>query len=179
MVSGHEGPTPLLYFVSVLGWLELLARGQASKNAELLALRQEVAVLRRRGPSQPSRPRTRTRCAHPPGPVHPHPAPLAGRGTPERDGQCGAGPGGDRRLRQPGDHQRRPCCVWSVRACWSCDHGLGVRSPGRARRRRLPTAASPFLEGQLIVPAANVLDEGVSGDHDPGTVFLPKPAHRS
>jgi hypothetical protein len=31
--------------VSVLGWLELLARGQASKNAELLVLRQEVAVL--------------------------------------------------------------------------------------------------------------------------------------
>jgi hypothetical protein len=24
------------------------------------------------------------------------------------------------------------------------------------------------------VPAANVLDEGVSGDHDPGTVLLPK-----
>ena len=47
MVSGHEGPTPLLDLVSVLGWLELLARGQASKNAELLVLRQEVAVLRR------------------------------------------------------------------------------------------------------------------------------------
>ena len=47
MVSGHEGPTPLLDLVSVLGWLGLLARGQASKNAELLVLRQEVEVLRR------------------------------------------------------------------------------------------------------------------------------------
>ena len=36
-----------------------------------------------------------------------------------------------------------------------------------------------FLDGQLMVPAANVLDEGVSGDHDPGAVLLPEPAHRS
>ena len=36
-----------------------------------------------------------------------------------------------------------------------------------------------FLDGQLIVAAANVLDEGVSGDHDPGAVLLPEPAHRS
>jgi len=36
-----------------------------------------------------------------------------------------------------------------------------------------------LLDCQLVVPAANVLDEGVSGDHDPGAVLLPKPAHRS
>ncbi|MEY9934500.1 putative transposase [Catenulispora sp. GP43] len=42
----------LLYriFVSVLGWLVLLARSSASKDAELLALRHEVAVLRRTNP---------------------------------------------------------------------------------------------------------------------------------
>jgi hypothetical protein len=33
--------------VTVLSWLTLLARSQASKNAEILALRHEVAVLRR------------------------------------------------------------------------------------------------------------------------------------
>src|SRR6516165_4382331 len=33
--------------VRVVGWLVLLGRGQASKDAEILALRQEVMVLRR------------------------------------------------------------------------------------------------------------------------------------
>ncbi|MEY9862955.1 putative transposase [Catenulispora sp. GAS73] len=42
----------LLYriFVNLLSWLALLARSQASKNAEILVLRQEVAVLCRANP---------------------------------------------------------------------------------------------------------------------------------
>ena len=42
----------LLYriLVNLLSWLALLARSQASKNAEILVLRQEVAVLRRVNP---------------------------------------------------------------------------------------------------------------------------------
>ncbi len=36
-----------LTFVRLAGWMALLARSSASKDAELLALRQEVAVLRR------------------------------------------------------------------------------------------------------------------------------------
>jgi putative transposase len=37
-------------FVGVLGWLVLLARSSASKDAEILVLRHEVAVLRRTNP---------------------------------------------------------------------------------------------------------------------------------
>jgi transposase InsO family protein len=39
-----------LVFIRLTGWMALLARSAASKDAELLVLRQEVAVLRRRNP---------------------------------------------------------------------------------------------------------------------------------
>jgi hypothetical protein len=39
-----------LIFVRLTGWLTLLARSAASKDAELLVLRQEGAVLRRQKP---------------------------------------------------------------------------------------------------------------------------------
>jgi putative transposase len=39
-----------LMFVRLAGWMALLARSSASKDAELLALRQEVAVLQRQNP---------------------------------------------------------------------------------------------------------------------------------
>jgi len=39
-----------LMFVRLVGWMALLARSTASKDAELLVLRQELAVLRRQNP---------------------------------------------------------------------------------------------------------------------------------
>ena len=36
-----------LIMIRVFGWLLLLGRGQASKNAEIMVLRHEVTVLRR------------------------------------------------------------------------------------------------------------------------------------
>ena len=39
-----------LILVRLVAWMALLARSAASKDAELLVLRQEVAVLRRQNP---------------------------------------------------------------------------------------------------------------------------------
>jgi len=39
-----------LMFIRLAGWMALLARSAASKDAELLVLLQEVAVLRRQNP---------------------------------------------------------------------------------------------------------------------------------
>jgi hypothetical protein len=63
-----------LILCQLLGWLVLLARRSATKNAELLVLRHEVAVLRRQvarprmdGPTAPCWPAWRGYCHARPG----------------------------------------------------------------------------------------------------------------
>jgi hypothetical protein len=52
-----------LMFVRLTGWMALLARSAASKDAELLVLRREVAVLLRRRAQGPAA-RRRQRGGH-------------------------------------------------------------------------------------------------------------------
>jgi hypothetical protein len=80
----------------------------------------------------------------------------------------------------------RPALVSDGRVASGRFARAGVVTAGRASDRQgelVEGDCQPplhrFLDCQLVVPAANVLDEGVSGDHDPGAVLLPEPAHRS
>jgi hypothetical protein len=59
-----------LVFVRLCGWLVLLGRSSASKDAELLVLRHEVAVLRRQSPAP-------ARLGRPRNPRRTHPAPAS------------------------------------------------------------------------------------------------------
>jgi hypothetical protein len=68
-----------LIMVRVFGWLVLLGRSQASKNAEIMMLRHEAAVLRHQPPRQPFTERLHQPRARLSPPTGRHLAPVAGR----------------------------------------------------------------------------------------------------
>jgi putative transposase len=105
-----------LIFRQLTGWLELLASKQASKNAEILVLRHEVAVLRRQV--------TRPRPSWPDRAILAALTPAAARAAPTPSARST-----ETLLRWHRDLVRRH---W--RACGSCGRrcGRGGRTPTRS-----------------------------------------------
>ncbi len=71
------------------------------------------------------------------------------------------------------------CCIWSTGGMPKPLLAEGSDRQSQLVERDRHPPGRRFLDRELVVPAAKVLDEGVSGDHDPGAVLLPEPAHRS
>src|SRR6185437_15735808 len=99
-----------LIFARLCSWLVLLGRSSASKDAELLVLRHEIAVLRRAR----SRPRTRL-------------------GRPRRPRRAGPAPAG-KAASAPAGHPRAPSCAGT--AAWS--PASGSAPTGQDGRRSAP-----------------------------------------
>ena len=91
-----------------------------------------------------------------------------------------------RRATQPDFHAGRAspqghsrlCCIWSTGGMPMPLLAEGLDRQSQLLERGDNSKACWLLDCQLVVAAAKVLDEGVSGDHDPGAVLLFEPAHR-
>src|SRR4030088_33989 len=74
-----------LIFLRLISWAALLPRSDASKNAEILLLRHQLAVLRRRSPADDPRGRIEPSSAHQSGYS---PRPIAGSCSSHRAPCC-------------------------------------------------------------------------------------------
>src|SRR5215831_10502736 len=151
-----------LMFVRLAGWMVLLARSSASKDAELLVLRQEVAVLRRQNP--------KPRLDWADGMVIAAPGPAAAKASadePARDAghaaalAPAAGPVAVD-LSAPGRPAAGRCPARGAdRADGVGESGLGLQAdPGRTARPRLPCRSLDSAAG-----AATAADPARSAAH--------------
>ena len=108
----------LLYLLccQVLRWLVLLARSSAAKDAELLVLRHEVAVLRR----QVVRPRVDPRVDGTPQATDQLRV-SAPYGVSSAYRRCTARPWGDSRQAVAASTVRRTSWGWSMANCWAIE----------------------------------------------------------
>ncbi len=140
----------LLYltFCQVVGWLSLLARSSAAKDIELLMLRHEVAVLRRRVASRRSTGPT-GRCW------------LGWRGC------CPGGPGAGCSCSRPTAalaSRPRPAPLDLPASAWPADPGEGDPRPGAAAARENPTWGYRRIHGELC-PLGYRIGASTVGDH--------------
>jgi hypothetical protein len=74
---------------------------------------------------------------------------------------------------------RRRCCICLVRGMLRPRRGLASDRHGQLVKCDCHPPGHRFLKGQLVMPSADVLYEGVPGDYDPGAAVLLEPAHRT
>jgi hypothetical protein len=152
-----------LIFCQLLGWLALLARRSATKDAELLVLRHQVAVLRR----QVARPRIDWADR----------AVLAGlsRLLPRSVWRG--------RLVQPATllrwHREALLHLDDPRQAEAGPTVFGSDRQGEVVERDGQPLAGRHLGRQLIVASPDVLHERMAGNDDPGATVLLESAHRS
>ena len=161
------------FTVLVLSWLALLAKSSASKNVEILALRHEVAVLRRKNPKpridwidRAMLARTRSSKHHCPHRAESGATPAWPPGGPRRRRTSQAGE------RPPGMLMRRP--EQATPRTGGSPVPSASKRPGRTRVTRMTATPSRILKwaGQGGIPGGTV---GVTAPTAPVRGLSPRP----
>jgi hypothetical protein len=71
------------------------------------------------------------------------------------------------------------CCVWSVRGMLKSRSGLALDGQRQLVEGDRHPPVHRAVDGKLVVSSAEVLNEGVPGDHNPSAAVLFEPPHRT